>query len=248
VIFVHGGLMDGSSAWTGQNPLASSFRLRFMDRFGYGRSADRPDDARLEADIAAVVDLAHGGAHLVGHSYGALICLVATARAPADVLSLTLIEPPALSIARDDPNVESLIRRLTVALPAARDQAPPIALRTFFDALGLDGPPPSSASEERAIRSTFREPPPWEVLLPMSSLIAAGRPTLLVSGAWAGGLDNVARHEAGTAFQRICEILAGRLNATHATITGAAHAVQFTGPPFNARLRSFIESATNERS
>ena len=76
--------MDGSSAWTEQNPLGSSFRLRFMDRFGYGRSADRPDDARLEADIAAVMDLAHGGAHLVGHSYGALICLVATARAPAE--------------------------------------------------------------------------------------------------------------------------------------------------------------------
>src|SRR5713226_4387812 len=95
VLFVHGGLMDGSTAWTAQKSLSNAYRLRFIDRFGYGHSDDRPDDDRLQADVDAVAALLEGGSHLVGHSYGGLICLLACACSPTYVLSLTLIEPPA---------------------------------------------------------------------------------------------------------------------------------------------------------
>ena len=241
ILFVHGGLMDGSVAWSAQHSLSSAYLLRFLDRFGYGNSDDRPDQHRLESDVDAVAALIEGGSHLVGHSYGGLICLLACARAPADVSSLTLIEPPAFSIARGDPHVEALVERLTVALPAASQQTPREAVETFFTALGLVGAPPSSASMERAVRSTFREPPPWELDVPLVPLVAARRPTLIVSGGWAGGLDNSARHDAGLGFQRVCEVLTERLRARHETISGAAHAVQFTGPPFNSLLKSFIQ-------
>ncbi len=235
--------MDGSTAWTAQKSLSNAYRLRFIDRFGYGHSDDRPDDDRLQADVDAVAALLEGGSHLVGHSYGGLICLLACACSPTYVLSLTLIEPPAFSIARGNSHVEALVDRLAVAYPAARLQTPQKAVETFFDALGLVGPSPSSASMERAVRSTFREPPPWELDVPLDALVAAQRPTLVVSGGWAGGVDNPARHDAGLALQCVCDLLAERLQAKHATITGATHAVQFVGEPFNALLASFIDSA-----
>ncbi len=237
--------MDGSTAWTEQDSLSSAYRLRFMDRFGYGQSANRPDKARLNADVDAVTALLVGGSHLVGHSYGGLICLMACAQAPADVRSLTLIEPPAFSITRGNTHVEALVERLAVAYPAASRQTPQKAVETFFDALGLVGDPPSSMSMERAVRSTFRERPPWKLDVPMDALVAAQRPTLVVSGGWAGGVDNPARHDAGLALQRVCELLAERLKANHVTITGAAHAVQFTGHPFNVLLGSFMDSVSS---
>ena len=61
--------------------MATSHRLRLMDRYGYGHSADRADKVRLQADAEAIVELIAGGSHVVGHSYGGLICLLAAARA-----------------------------------------------------------------------------------------------------------------------------------------------------------------------
>ncbi len=233
MLLVHRGLVDGG-------PLQGRFRLLLMDRFGYGRSEDRPDDRRIAADVEAIVSLMSGGAHLVGHSYGGLICILAATSAPASVLSLTLIEPPAFSLVRGDPDVEDLIARLAVALPAARGMAPPAAVQAFFEALGLVGIPPTTAAVERATRSTFRELAPWELDVPLAPLKAAQRRTLVVSGGWAGDVSNRVRYGSGKAFEKVCDVLADHLNARHAVIAGATHAVQFTGPPFNALLDRFI--------
>lgn len=49
------------------------------------------------------------GAHLVGHSYGGIICLLAAAMRPESVLSLTVTEPDCMGVARGEPAVERFI-------------------------------------------------------------------------------------------------------------------------------------------
>lgn len=46
-------------------------------------------------------------------------------------------------------------------------------------------------------------------------------------------------------FDTICDVLAERVGAERAAIPGAGHAVQYTGQPFNALLRSMWESAAS---
>jgi pimeloyl-ACP methyl ester carboxylesterase len=50
------------------------------------------------------------GAHLVGHSYGALGALFAAALRPDAVRSLTLVEPPVYGLARGYPAAEQFLR------------------------------------------------------------------------------------------------------------------------------------------
>jgi pimeloyl-ACP methyl ester carboxylesterase len=93
VVLVHGSLATGAEEWQEQRPLANEgFRLRVLDRRGYGRSpaADGEDFLRDAADVAELMGEA---AHLVGHSYGGLGALYAAARRPEATLSLTLLEP-----------------------------------------------------------------------------------------------------------------------------------------------------------
>lgn len=49
----------------------------------------------------------------MGHSYGAVVALLAAARRPESVRTLTLAEPAAFALARGHPAVEELITTLT---------------------------------------------------------------------------------------------------------------------------------------
>ena len=81
----------------------------------------RPDvgpdlvDGTIAVDFeehAVLVAAALGdGAHLVGHSYGGVISLLAAAAAPGRVRSLTVIEPPALGVARGNPAADAFLTR-----------------------------------------------------------------------------------------------------------------------------------------
>ena len=50
-------------------------------------------------------------AHLVGHSYGAVVALLMAAAAPDTVQSLTVVEPPVRQLARGVAEVEDAIAR-----------------------------------------------------------------------------------------------------------------------------------------
>ena len=107
VLLFHGGGPATSESWAQVVPaLTPGYEVAVMDR--RGRGASRPiRDYSLEHefdDLAAVIDALGGGAHLVAHSSGARVALLAASQG-LDVRSLTLYEP-ALHLAAIDGVVE----------------------------------------------------------------------------------------------------------------------------------------------
>jgi pimeloyl-ACP methyl ester carboxylesterase len=104
VVFVHGSV-DDLRSWGQQLPaIGASYRA-----IAYSRRYARPnEDIEPDADnqtLQHVDDLVTflqvmdaTPAHLVGHSWGGLICLLAAIRHPQVVRSLVLQEPPVLSL------------------------------------------------------------------------------------------------------------------------------------------------------
>jgi len=102
-VLVHGTFSWGTLTFSGQRPLAASRRLLVPDRRGFGASPGSSSDYAVDA--VDVVALLGDGAHLVGHSYGGTVAMLAAAARPDLVRSLTLIEPCAHQVAADVPVV-----------------------------------------------------------------------------------------------------------------------------------------------
>ena len=232
-VFVHGSLGSGADAWTAQRPLADSYRLLLVDRRGFGESPG-PDAGDFVVDAEDLESLFPGGAHLVGHSYGGVAALLAAARMPDSVRSLTVIEPPALGLVRGDEVVE----RFITELDAARREATSADeyLRRFFAAFGVSAPQVPRAT--RDVISSWHERDPAEADVPLEELRAAPFPKLVVRGAWDIAPTAPGRH----VFHAVCDVLVDRLSARSVTIPGAAHSVPRVGDPFNQQLRRFWET------
>lgn len=241
VLLVHGSGACGDPAdddWAAQRPLTGRFQLRMPARRGYFQS---PPIARgdFDVDAADIAVLLGEGAHLVAHSYGGVGALIAAARRPEAVRSLTLIEPAAFAVARDNPDVEALIRLRAPLFAAARHLTPDeylLRLRRAQSGLAQDAP--FELSEEdcdilasplgrQGVEAAMRERPPWEAAIPLDLLAPTPFPTLIVSGASSRALDAV------------CDVLERSLHAERAVFPGAGHVVQKLGQPFNERLTIF---------
>ena len=85
MVLVHGALGDLDTFALIEGLLAERHAVWVYSRRGRGGSGDGPDYSfeREVEDVLAVVDAAGGDAHLVGHSFGALCCLVAATRSPS---------------------------------------------------------------------------------------------------------------------------------------------------------------------
>ena len=235
VLLVHGSVTNGEMTWGQQRPLARRYRLYVMDRRGYHPNppAERED---FEVDSRDVVELlganGAGGMHLVGHSYGGVISLLAAARRPGLVRSLTVIEPPAFGVAADDPRVRAFIDG-TVEYWTNGPRDPEAFLRGFLEIAGSSTSPPTPLPPPmlQAARLLMAERSPAEARIPLDELRRAPFPKLVVSGAHS------------PVFDRVCDVLEEALSAERAVISGARHSVQRTGAPFNDRLQTFIEHA-----
>ena len=110
LVLVHGSVVSGRPTWAAQKPLAERFELVVLDRPGFPPNppVERVD---FEKDADLVSRLLRHGDHVVGHSYGGVISLLAAAARPDLPASLTVIEPPATSVALDDPDVASFAAR-----------------------------------------------------------------------------------------------------------------------------------------
>ena len=232
VVFVHGGGLGGAMAWQEQWPLGNAWRLVMPARPGYGASP-WPGTEDFERDAGYIADLIEPGDHVVAHSYGAAVAMLAVAKDVSRVASLTLIESGTSDIAKEDPRVTAF-HYATLGLaahPPADDEA---YLRMLFKILEPSRPLPDPLPPPlRAFAGHLRHfRSPSEAIVPVRELAAARLPKLHVSGG----------HSA--AYEGITDALASQLGGERVVIEGGGHAPQRTGEPFNAVLRRFLGGKT----
>jgi pimeloyl-ACP methyl ester carboxylesterase len=231
LVLVHGSVVGGRGTWAAQRPLADRFELVVLERPGFApdSNVERVD---FEPDAVLVAGLLEPGDHLVGHSYGGVIALLAAAAEPDELASLTVIEPPATQVAAGDPVVDAFAAAGAALYASASREEPEVFLRRFLEAVGSEFEPPSPLPPEleRGARALAVERGPWEAEIPLDALAATRFPKLVVSGA---------HHEA---FDTICDVLERELSAERVVLPGYGHVVQ-RHPAFNDVLAEFVESA-----
>jgi pimeloyl-ACP methyl ester carboxylesterase len=231
LVLVHGSVVGGRATWAGQRPLAERFDLVVLDRPGFPPNppVERVD---FEPDAQLVADLLASGDHLVGHSYGGVISLLAAATRPESIGSLTVIEPPATQVAAGDPAVDAFAADGRALYESGATSDPETFLRRFLEAVGSAFDPPTPLPPELAqgAQALAVERGPWEAEIPLAPLAAAPFPKLVVSGA----------HQ--PAFDAICDVLERELPAERAVLPGYGHVVQ-RHPAFNDVLADFVDRA-----
>jgi pimeloyl-ACP methyl ester carboxylesterase len=233
LLFVHGSVVNAELTWSAQNPLAERFEIVAPNRRGFppGSDVERVD---FEDEAVWLDQFLAPGTHLVGHSYGGIVTLLAAARHLELVRSLTVIEPPAFGIARGRPGVDAFIERIDRHWSEG-PREPGEFLRGFFALVGTSAPPGEFTPEFlQGARTLMVERSPAEAVIPFDELARAPFPKLVVSGA---------HHEA---FDAVCDVLEQRLGAERAAIPGAGHSVQRLGEPFNRLLTKFVERAESQ--
>ena len=228
--FVHGSVVNAELTWNAQKPLAERFEIVAPNRRGFPPG---PDVERVDfADEAVWLEqFLKPATHVVGHSYGGVIALLAAARRPELVRSLTVIEPPAFGVARGVPAVDELIARIEEHWTRGpRD--PGEFLRGFLGLVGSSAPPGNFTPELlQGARTLMVERSPAEAEIPLDDLARTPFPKLVVSGGHS------------PAFEAVCDVLEQRLRAERAVLRGMGHSVQRLGEPFNELLTDFVERA-----
>ncbi|WP_326617637.1 alpha/beta hydrolase [Streptomyces decoyicus] len=227
-VLVHGHVVSARPTWAAQQSLADRYRLRLVNRRGYGQS--RGTEAEdFAADAEDVVEVLGDGAHLVGHSYGGVVALLAAARRPERVRSLTVIEPPVFSLLPERPEVWEFIADYEAL--TADGMSPEDFLPRFLVMLGtpqesVPGSLPRLLPQvlRRAVITQMRGRRPWDAQIALDTLARGPFPRLVVSGG----------HSA--LFEGVCEALAHGIRAEHSVLPGYGHAVQRLGRPFNDAL------------
>jgi pimeloyl-ACP methyl ester carboxylesterase len=112
VLLLHATASTGAQWQALSERLGSDCRVLAPDLYGYGESDHWPGHGPFalaeEADLAeavladAVPAPLRGPLHLVGHSYGGAVALRFAMQQPQRLLSLTLIEPVAFHLLRDE--------------------------------------------------------------------------------------------------------------------------------------------------
>lgn len=241
VLLIHG---SGAPApigemWARQYPLAERYKLMILTRRGYG---DRPVamQTNVEGDVGDVLSvLGDGaGAHIVGFSYGGIVSMVAAARKPELVRSLTVIEPPALGVVRGNLAAEEQVGGLSRFEPPPLGKTPEEFWADFRRLMGQAVPEHVVLSpiERKAVEAHMAEAPPWTIHVPLDILAATAFPKLVVSGNWNPAMDAVA------------DIITERLGAERFVLKGWYHTIHRAGEPFNQRLDAFLQEAIRLRS
>ena len=227
VVFVHGSVGNAAATWSAQRPLADRFECVFLTRGGYppGPPLERIDFEQQADEVAAEL---HAGDHLVAHSYGGVISLLAAARKPV-LASLTVSEPPCFGVARGNAAVEEFLR-----LYESFDASGPREYLEFF--LPLVGsairlPDPLPPVLEQGARAAMAERTPDQAAIPLDDLATTAFPKLVISGG----------HSA--AFDAVCDVLEARLPAKRVVLPGAGHALP-RAPGYNDALVDFVEAAS----
>lgn len=233
VVFVHSSGLGAGQWERTMDAFGAGHRCLAPDLSGYGKSSAARDgsDHALDQDaemVASIVELAGEGAHLVGHSYGGAVALLA-ARTASDLASLTLIEPVIGDLLRASDSseaaaeLESLSHRFLGAMEAADAKG---ALKAFVDYWNADGAWDSLPPEVRA------------GLVALARKISLEVRGVSFTSARAFALDTVdvpvlvlTGEETRKAPKRMSELMVAALpRATHQVLSGAGHMSPLTHP------------------
>jgi non-heme chloroperoxidase len=205
VIFVHGSLSD-YSYWEGQvRAFAGKYRaIAYSRRYNWpnDNAARRGYSAALDAeDLAWFIDgLNLAPAHIVGHSYGALTALFLASKHPQLVRSVTLAEPPAMSLLAHLPGERAaegvamlkdvqahMVAPMKAALGRHDTEG---AVRVFIDYVKGPGTWDSFSAADKA--ATLKDAHEWDVIFAGGELFPEikpaevariSAPVLMLSGA-----------------------------------------------------------------
>jgi pimeloyl-ACP methyl ester carboxylesterase len=221
LVLLHGSVTPGWATWNAQKPLADRFTLVVPVRSGYPPNPplERIDFVAQSHELRQVL---RERDHLVAHSYGAVVALLAAPVAP--LASLTVIEPPAFAVAAEHPPVHEFVDAMLRA-----PTEPRAYLQYFLPLVGssLRLPDELPPELEASARATVAERWPNEAEIPLDEIAATEYPKLVVSGA----------HSA--AFDAVCDVLEERLGAQRAVLPGAGHSIPRLGEPLNELIAAF---------
>ncbi|MFI9722593.1 alpha/beta fold hydrolase [Streptomyces sp. NPDC052396] len=250
MVFVHGS-WDDRHSWDRVAPLLGrDVAVIRYDRRGHSASSAPPGQGSLHEhadDLAAVVmEPADGSAHLVGHSYGALVVLLAAARHPTLARSVLVHEPPAYPLLAGDPRGEPLLagtkRQVTEVAALINAGRPEDAIRLFAEkcAFGPGSWEELFTPEQRATMvanagtwlDQYHDPDHYTLDLDRLA-------------AFPGALTLTTGTATMPALRMINTVLAGKLPRAVVTyIAGAGHAPQLSHPAeFVAAVRGHLDRA-----
>jgi pimeloyl-ACP methyl ester carboxylesterase len=229
LVLVHGSIVDATRSWRAQRVLAHRWSLVIPNRPGFGCSPPLPR-GDFDQEAPMIAELLGDGAHLAGHSYGAVIALLAAGLRPDAVLSLTVSEPGLLRLAAGEPTADAMLEQGELMYRAGPTIGPAAFLRAFRAGVHSAHETPDVLPEwlERGAMLAAHERPPWEAEPPLDQLARAPFPKLVISG----GHSPV--------FEAVCDRLAERLGAERRILTGRQHTIPTLGGPYNECLEEFM--------
>jgi pimeloyl-ACP methyl ester carboxylesterase len=232
VVLVHGSIVDARRTWRHQLALAERWALVLPNRPGFAGS---PPLARgdFAAEAPLIAELLGDGAHLVGHSYGAVIALLAAVLRPGAVRSLVVSEPGCLALAAGNPDADQRLAHGVELYGAAAAMTPREFLGLFRAGVHSAHATPEELPDwlERGARHVMAERPPWEADIPLDALAAAPFAKLVISGA----------HD--PAFEAVCDVLAAGIGARREVLAGRGHTIPALGEPYNGVVEEFLRAA-----
>lgn len=208
-----------------QKPLEERFDVIYYTRGGYPPGPPR-GAIDFEEQAGEVARELRDGDHLVGHSYGAVVSLLAAARGPA-LASLTVSEPPAFGLALDVPVVQELLQRFE----SFHAEGPREYLDFFLPLVGSRLPDEMSPELEQGARAAMVERPPNEARIPLVALRSRPFPKLVISG------------DHHSAFDAVCDVLERELPAERAVLPGAGHSLP-RAAGYNEVVAAFVERSS----
>jgi pimeloyl-ACP methyl ester carboxylesterase len=224
IVLVPGSCSTGA-AW---RPVIAAWQNRFRcvttSLPGYGqtmerRSAADPSIRRNAETVEAVIREAGGRVHLVGHSFGGLVALAVALRHRVELLSLTMVEAPAVEVVRDEDRHYRAFRDMTAGYFSDVAAGKADAIASMIDFYGGAGTFAAWPAKVRAyaIATTAVNMLDWAGAygfpLPAARLAQIDLPLLVVRGA-----------DSPAAMQRVATLLHERVaGSVLATIAGAAH-------------------------
>ena len=244
ILIIHGGVQGnaggGPATFVKQTSLAErGWRVEIVDRPGFGQSPSRGVDD-MEADAVWIAEMLADGAHLIGHSWGGADALLAAARRPEAVCSLTLVEPALQALTLPKPGAApqpgpAAAMMQDMAGMLLKSGTPAEYMRNFLAYLGI-ADRLGTLQEEAASRLgcamlQARMADPTSLQQAADLVAKAGIPVLVISGGWKTAVDDV------------CKFVAKLLGGEHATVPSTNHFPQFENPEtFNELLEKFLRS------